>query len=78
MAPFMRPFEAKAYAAFRIIVGFLFLQHGLQKCFGMLGGSQAEDPMMWIAGVIELVGGAAVLVGFMASWAAFLCTETRQ
>ncbi len=74
MAPFLKPFSGQAYAAFRIVFGFLFLQHGLQKCFGMLGGSQAENATMWVAGVIELVGGAAIMVGLMTRWAAFLCS----
>ncbi len=74
MAPFLKPFSAQAYAAFRIVFGFLFLQHGLQKCFGLLGGSQAENTMMWIAGVLELVGGAAIMVGLFTRWSAFFCS----
>lgn len=74
MAPFLKPFEGHVYAIFRIVIGFLFLQHGLQKCFGLLGGNQADSPMMWIAGGIELVGGAAVLVGLFTRWTAFLCS----
>ena len=74
MAPFLRPFEGQIYAAFRIVTGFLFLEHGLQKCFGLLGGKQAEDPLMWTAGIIELVGGAAIMVGGFTRWAAFLCS----
>jgi putative oxidoreductase len=72
-------FEPEIYAAFRIVVGFLFLCHGLQKLFGWLGGVQgsgapADAPLIVVAGVIELVGGALVAVGFLASWAAFICS----
>lgn len=74
MTKFLKPFEGRIYAGFRIMFGFLFLQHGLQKCFGWLGGSQAEDPLMWVAGVIELVAGTAIAVGFQARWAAFLAS----
>ena len=74
MAPFLRPYEGQIYAGFRIVAGLLFLQHGLQKCFGLLGGKQAADPMMWTAGTIELVGGTAIMLGLMTRWAAFLCS----
>ena len=74
MAPFLAPFSDRIYAVFRIVVGFLFLCHGLQKVFGVLGGNQADNALMWVAGIIELVGGALVMVGFQAGWAAFLCS----
>ncbi len=72
---FMKAFEAQTYAAMRIMAGFLFLWHGSQKLLNF----PAEFPyplnaMMGIAGVIELVGGVLVLVGFLTRWAAFLCS----
>ena len=43
----------------------------------MLGGeAKAAFSFMWFGGVIELVGGVLVMVGFQASWAAFLCSGT--
>ena len=39
MAAFMKPFEAQTYAAFRIVVGLLFLWHGSAKLFGGREGS---------------------------------------
>ena len=72
---FMKAFESQTYAAVRIMAGFLFLWHGAQKLFNF----PAEFPyplnaMMGTAGVIELVGGVLVLVGFMTRWAAFVCS----
>ena len=74
-------FDHVIYAALRIVAGFLFACHGAQKLFGVLGGlggtPGAKAPMfelLWIGGVIELVGGALVAVGFRASLAAFLCS----
>jgi putative oxidoreductase len=74
MTAFLKPHEGRIYAGFRIITGFLFLQHGLQKCFGLLGGDQADNPVMWVAGSIELLAGTAIAIGFQARWAAFLAS----
>jgi len=76
MATFMKPYSAQTFALFRIIVGLLFLSHGLQKIFGLFGGAPAEAPpfVIWVAGSIELVGGTLIAVGFMTRWAAFVCS----
>ena len=76
MATFMKPYSAQTFALFRIIVGLLFLSHGLQKIFGLFGGAPAEAPpfVIWIAGSIELIGGALIAMGFMTRWAAFVCS----
>ena len=74
MTAFLKPHEGRIYAGFRIITGFLILQHGLQKCFGLLGGDQADNPVMWVAGSIELLAGTAIAIGFQARWAAFLAS----
>jgi putative oxidoreductase len=76
MTAFLAPHSDRIYAAFRIVVGFLFTCHGAQKIFGLFGGAPAEAPafVIWVAGGIELVGGALVMVGLRAGWAAFLCS----
>jgi putative oxidoreductase len=67
--------EGYAYAALRIVSGFLFLFHGLQKLFGMYGGSvQPVGTLPWIAGAIELAGGLLILVGLFTSVVAFICS----
>jgi putative oxidoreductase len=61
------------YAVFRILVGLLFLQHGLQKIFGMLGGTAASAfSLMWVAGIVELVGGALIALGLFTRVAALV------
>ena len=76
MPAFLRPHEARIYAALRIVVGFLFLCHGAQKIFGVFGGPHPDLPtaMVWAAGLIELVGGALIALGFHTRWAAFVCS----
>ena len=62
-----------AYALLRIVSGFLFLCHGAQKLFGVMGGTQHElMSLLGIAGVIEFFLGLAILVGFMTGLAAFI------
>jgi len=64
------------YFVFRVLVGLLFLQHGLQKLFGMfggLGGNSAElFSLMGLAGTIELLGGLGIALGIFARLAAFI------
>lgn len=75
MKPLLGRFAGPAYALLRIVAGLLFAVHGAQKLFGMFGGQQA--PMMtqfWAAGVIELVGGILIAIGFFTSIAAFICS----
>ena len=59
--------------------GFLFSCHGAQKILGLFGGvdeagTAASFGLIWIAGIIELVGGLLVAMGFQAAIAAFLCS----
>lgn len=66
-----------AYALLRIVSGFMFAFHGTQKVFGVL--SEFKPPLLsqaGIGGIIELVGGLAILLGLRTRWAAFLCSGT--
>jgi len=77
MPAFLAPHGDRIYAAFRIVTGFLFTCHGAQKVFGAFGGGgPGEMPiaMFWTAALIELMGGLFVMIGFLTSWAAFLCS----
>jgi putative oxidoreductase len=76
MPSLMRPYTTHAYALMRIVTGFLFLWHGTQKLFSvpMPPPQQLPQFVIAIAGPIELVGGALVMIGLFAGWAAFLCS----
>ncbi len=63
------------YALLRIMAGFMLSFHGAQKILGVL--SEFQPPVgsqLWIGGIIELLGGLAVMLGFQARIAAFLCS----
>ena len=71
---FLRDHEPQVYALFRIVLGFLFLWHGMQKLFGFPGVLPAGAPawVLYTAGPIELVGGILVMLGLFTHPAAFL------
>jgi putative oxidoreductase len=70
-----RRLEPSLYTAMRIVFGFLFLMHGLQKLLGVLGGTAAGlSSLPGIAGVIETVGGPLIMAGLMTRATAFLCS----
>ncbi len=66
------------YALMRIMSGLMFSFHGMQKILGVL--SEHPQPevgtQMWVGGLIELVGGLLIAVGFQTRWAAFLASGT--
>lgn len=70
---FLSKYTEQAYAVLRIVVGVLFFFHGLQKVFGILAeGAKPVFSQLWIGGVIELVAGALIVIGFQTRWAAFI------
>jgi putative oxidoreductase len=73
---FLRQHEPQTHALLRIVAGFLFLWHGMQKLFGFPGELPAGVPafITWIAGPIELFGGILIMVGLFTRPAAFLAS----
>jgi putative oxidoreductase len=71
----LQKYADHAYVLMRIVTGFMFLFHGAQKIFGVLSGFQPPvGSQLWIGGIIELIGGFAVMLGFQTRVAAFLCS----
>jgi putative oxidoreductase len=73
---FLKPHVEKIYALLRIVAGFMFLLHGLQKIAGMFGGAPPEAPpfIVYGAGGIELVAGALIAIGLFVEPAAFIAS----
>ncbi|HTO56345.1 MAG TPA: DoxX family protein [Pseudomonadales bacterium] len=76
MAKFMEPLGGYTYALLRIVTGLLFMFHGSQKLLGWPLEPMAGLPtfVTYIAGPIELIGGALVAIGLLTRWSAFLCS----
>jgi putative oxidoreductase len=77
MALFSRlaPHSDKALAGLRIVSGLMFMQHGTQKIFGF--PAEAMGPFniasqMGVGGVLELVGGALIVLGLFTRPVAFV------
>ena len=67
------------HSALRVITGALFMQHGVQKLFGLLlspdrpwSGAPPVLSQMWFAGVLEVFGGALIVVGLFTRPVAFV------
>src|SRR4051812_40554358 len=60
----------------RIIVGLLFMEHGLMKLVGFPApmGAGPLPPLMLVGGTIEVIGGGLVAIGFFSRFAAFICS----
>jgi putative oxidoreductase len=63
-----------ALSVLRIVTGFLFCQHGVQKLFGALGARNvaAFPSQAWFAGVLETFGGLLILLGLFTRPVAFI------
>ena len=57
----------------RIVAGLIFLQNGGLKLFGWFGMMHGQLPtLMLVAGIIETVGGALIILGLFTRPAAFI------
>jgi putative oxidoreductase len=75
MKRYLGRFSEHIYGILRIVVGFLFACHGAQKLFGTFGGTpHLSNPMFLAAGLIELVAGLMIAVGFFAGIVAFIAS----
>ncbi len=56
----------------RIVVALLFIEHGLQKYFGFPSAGPPMTPLLYVQGVIEIVGGVLLLIGAYTRVVAFI------
>lgn len=77
MNDFWTSWQPKILSLLRFIVGFLFFWHGTQKLFGFPpsdrpGSGGGLTMLMAVAGSLELIGGALLIVGLFTRWTAFI------
>ncbi|MDX1996811.1 MAG: DoxX family protein [Thermoanaerobaculia bacterium] len=73
----LQKYTETTYALLRIVSGLLFSFHGMQKIFGILTDqAPSVGSQLWIGGLIELVCGLLIAVGFQTRLAAFLASGT--
>jgi putative oxidoreductase len=67
-----------SYFLLRVVAGWLFFQAGCVILLGWFGGMPAGSPapavmsQIWIGGVLELVGGFAIMLGLFTGPVAFI------
>ena len=76
LAPINRRYLPVALTALRIAAGMAYFVHGSQKLFGWFGagGSAQLASRFGAAGVIEVVFGACLILGFFTQLAAFIAS----
>lgn len=75
MMRFLDPYAECIHDTLRIVAGYGFLLHGVQKLFGALGGQQVElVSLLGLAALVEVVAGGLVALGLFTRPAAFLAS----
>lgn len=75
MMRFLDPYAECIHDTLRIVAGYGFLLHGVQKLFGALGGQQVElVSLLGFAALVEVVAGGLIALGLFTRPAAFLAS----
>ena len=74
MPLFTQRYTNEFYAVLRIVTGFLFFWHGMDKIFGYPTLNLPEKSVFitYTAGLIELVGGVLIVIGMFTRITAFI------
>lgn len=67
--------SSRMLSVLRIVTALLFLSHGMSKILGIpMSSASFPQPwtLLWVAGMLELIGGALLLIGLLSRPVAFL------
>ena len=69
-------FSEQARAMLRVFAALTYMQHGVQKLFGMFGGEQVTNfaSLDGVGGLLETFGGLLILLGLFTRPVAFLAS----
>jgi putative oxidoreductase len=74
---FLEDYTDLSYVLLRVVSGGIFALNGVQKLFGVLAEHQPSiGSQVWLGGVVELVCGFLIVIGFQSRWAALLASGT--
>ena len=70
----LNSFQPQALAVLRIMTGLLYIEHGTMKLFAFPAAQMPGPlpPLLLVAGILELVGGALFAIGFLTRPVAFI------
>lgn len=71
---FLGRFSSPIYCIMRLMVGLMFMCHGLDKIFGIFGEKPGGPPLVVAGGWIEIICGLLVAIGLLTSIAAFIAS----
>ena len=75
MMRFLDPYAECIHDTLRIVAGYAFTLHGVQKLFGVLGGEPVElVSLLGLAALVETGGGALIALGLFTRPAAFIAS----
>jgi len=75
MVRFLDPYAECTHDTVRIVAGYGFMLHGVQKLFGVLGREPVEVvSLLGAAALIEVLGGAFIVLGFFTRVVAFIAS----
>lgn len=70
--PIPASWSDRLLSVLRIVVGLAFLHHGVSKFFGIPPFPMPLNPLLYVAGTLELVGGALIVLGLFTRPVAFV------
>jgi putative oxidoreductase len=70
--PIPATWASRLLSLLRIVVALGFIEHGTSKFFGLPPFPMPLNPLLYVAGTLELVGGALILLGLFTRPVAFI------
>ncbi|MGH9693360.1 MAG: DoxX family protein, partial [Bryobacteraceae bacterium] len=71
---FLEDWRPRMLSILRIVAAVLFIEHGMQKILGFPASPHSPEmfSLTWVAGMMELIGGALLILGLFTRPIAFL------